>query len=86
MKLVELGDNISRFRVCQSCVGLVGSLCVIYSVWTPFWLKGQGFWTRGNTTETEMSNNNDVINGEQLLAILRRLSQGLVKGLTDRKI
>lgn len=76
MKLVELGDNISRFRVCQSCVGLVGSLSVIYAVWTPFWLKDQGLWSTGNATEMETSNNNNVFNGEQLSASDIRLSQG----------
>lgn len=79
MKLLNLGDGISRFRVSQSCVGLAGSLCVIYAVWTPFWLKDQGLWTTWNDTETEMSNNKDVFNGEQLFASDSSLPQGSVK-------
>lgn len=66
MKFLELGDSISRFRVSQSCVGLAGCLCVIYAVWTPFWLKDRGLWTPGNDTKTEPLNNNDVLYGEQM--------------------
>lgn len=76
MKLLKLGDSISRFRVFQSCVGLAGSLCVIYAVWTPFWLKEQGLWTTWNDTETEMLNNKVVFNGEQLFASDSRIATG----------
>lgn len=76
MKLLKFGDGISRFRVSQSCVGLAGSLCVIYAVWTPFWLKDQGLWTTWNDTETEMSNNKDIFNGEQLFASDSRIATG----------
>lgn len=65
MRLLE-GDSISRFRVFQSCVGLAGCLCVIYAVWTPFWLKDRGLWTQGNDTKTEPSGNNDALYGEQM--------------------
>lgn len=68
MKLPELDDSISRFRVSQSCVGLAGCLCVIYAIWTPFWLKDRGLWTPGNNTKTELSDNS-VFYGEQVFSI-----------------
>lgn len=88
MKLLELGDSISRFRVSQSCVGLVGCLCVIYAVWTPFWLNNRGLWTPGNDTKTEPSNNNDVFYGEKCFTLScdSRASQRLLEGPTDRRI
>ncbi|CAL8359870.1 unnamed protein product [Lota lota] len=43
-------DSASRFRVAESCVGLVGCVCVCYAVWTPCWLAGAGLWTEGNVT------------------------------------
>ncbi|XP_059190399.1 uncharacterized protein si:ch211-256a21.4 [Centropristis striata] len=55
MKLLELGDSISRFRFSQSCVGLVGCLCVCYAVCTPFWLKDRGLWTEWNNTTSDQT-------------------------------
>lgn len=56
MKLLELGDTISRFRFSQSCLGLAGCLCVCYAVWTPYWLKDRGLWTEWNNTESDQAN------------------------------
>ena len=66
MKLVELGDTISRFRFAQSCVGLAGSLCVCFAVWTPFWLKERGLWAEWNNTTSDQTERRDgtVFNGE----------------------
>lgn len=64
MKFVELGDSISRFRFSQSCVGLAGCLCVLYAVFTPFWLKERGLWAEWNDTESNQMNQKDVFNGE----------------------
>ncbi|XP_037623552.1 uncharacterized protein si:ch211-256a21.4 [Sebastes umbrosus] len=61
MKLLELGDSISRFRFAQCCVGLAGCLCVCYAVWTPFWLKDRGLWTEWNNTESEQTSRKDGI-------------------------
>ncbi|XP_035521224.1 uncharacterized protein si:ch211-256a21.4 [Morone saxatilis] len=55
MKLLELGDSISRFRFSQSFVGLAGCLCVCYAVWTPFWLKEGGLWTEWNNTKSDQT-------------------------------
>ncbi|XP_038560989.1 uncharacterized protein si:ch211-256a21.4 [Micropterus salmoides] len=59
MKLLELGDSISRFRFSLSCVGLAGGLCVCYAVWTPFWLKERGLWTEWNNTQSDQPNHKD---------------------------
>ncbi|XP_029289973.1 uncharacterized protein LOC115009847 [Cottoperca gobio] len=56
MKLLELGDSISRFRFAQSCVGLAGCLCVCYAVCTPFWMKDRGLWTQCNNTKSDQTN------------------------------
>ncbi|XP_031726230.1 uncharacterized protein LOC116396025 [Anarrhichthys ocellatus] len=61
MMLLELKDSISRFRFSQSCVGLVGCLCVCYAVWSPFWLKERGLWTEWNNTESDQTNRKDAI-------------------------
>lgn len=67
MKLLELGDSISRFRFAQSCVGLAGCLCVCYAVCTPLWLKERGLWTRWNNTKSDQTNREEdiVFKGEQ---------------------
>lgn len=65
MKLPELGDTISRFRLSQSCVGLAGCLCVLYAVWTPFWLKERGLWTEWNDTISDQINHKDIFSGKQ---------------------
>lgn len=59
--MLELNDSISRFRFAQSCVGLVGCLCVSYAVWTPFWLKDKGLWTEWNKTENSQMGYKDGI-------------------------
>lgn len=73
MKLPELGDNISRFRFAQSCVGLAGCLCVCYAVWTPFWLKEKGLWTEWNNTESDQMNHKydfNALNAERVFAVI----------------
>lgn len=73
MKLLELGDNISRFRFSQSCVGLAGCLCVCYAVWTPFWLKGGGLWTDWNNATSDQTDHKDVFNAleaERVFAVV----------------
>ncbi|XP_005471034.1 uncharacterized protein si:ch211-256a21.4 [Oreochromis niloticus] len=61
MKFLELGDSIGRFRFLQSCLGLVGCLCVCYAVWTPYWVKDRGLWTEWNATESDQTNPKDDI-------------------------
>ncbi|XP_073328491.1 uncharacterized protein [Pagrus major] len=73
MKLLELGDSISRFRFSQSCVGLAGCLCVSYAVWTPFWLKDRGLWTQWNNTNSDQTNQKGVfkaLEAERVFAVL----------------
>ncbi|XP_068169812.1 uncharacterized protein [Antennarius striatus] len=73
MKFLDLGDSISRFRFSQSCLGLAGCLCVLYAVWTPFWLKERGLWTDWNNTTSDMTNHKVVFNAmeaERAFAVL----------------
>lgn len=73
MKLLELGDSISRFRFSQSCVGLAGCLCVCYAVWTPFWLKERGLWAEWNNTKSDQTSRRGVFNAleaERVFAVL----------------
>lgn len=75
MNLLKLGDSISRFRFAQSCVGLAGCLCVSYAIWTPFWLKDRGLWTKWNDTKTDLTNLKDVsvfnaLEAERVFAVL----------------
>ncbi|XP_041795568.1 uncharacterized protein si:ch211-256a21.4 [Chelmon rostratus] len=73
MKLLELGDSISRFRFAQSCVGLAGCLCLFYAVWTPFWLKERGLWTEWNNTRSDQTGSKGVFNAleaERVFAVL----------------
>lgn len=77
MKLLKLDDSISRFRFAQSCIGLAGCLCVCYAIWTPFWLKGRGLWTKQewNTSRIDLTNSNDgkvfnALEAEQVFAVL----------------
>ncbi|XP_056138514.1 uncharacterized protein si:ch211-256a21.4 [Lampris incognitus] len=51
MMVLKLDNSIDRFRFAMSCLGLVGCLCISYSVWTPFWLADRGLWTRWNNTQ-----------------------------------
>ncbi|KAM6961344.1 1-aminocyclopropane-1-carboxylate synthase-like protein 1 [Aplochiton taeniatus] len=51
MKVLELGDPVTRFRLAQSCVGLGGCLGVSFAVWTPQWLGDRGLWTKQNDTD-----------------------------------
>ena len=68
MKVLEVGDSVSQFRLAESCVGLAGCLCVAYSVWTPRWLNDQGLWSIGNNstnTDSDGDQTGDIIfNGE----------------------
>lgn len=65
MRFLELDDAVSRFRLAQSCLGLVGCLCVCYAVWTPHWLKERGLWSEWNSTISDHSyHEGTVINGE----------------------
>ncbi|XP_013860988.1 uncharacterized protein si:ch211-256a21.4 [Austrofundulus limnaeus] len=61
MKLLDLGDSIGRFRFAQSCLGLVGCLCVNYAVWTPFWLKQKGLWATWNEDTSDQTNSKDNV-------------------------
>lgn len=75
MKLPELGDTISRFRFSQSCLGLVGCLCVCYAVWTPFWLKDRGLWTEWNNTKSDQTHRKDgtvfnALEAERVFAVV----------------
>ncbi|XP_062404227.1 uncharacterized protein si:ch211-256a21.4 [Sardina pilchardus] len=53
MSEVEAKALAHRFQVIESCVGLLGCLCVTFAVWTPFWIDGQGLWAVDNTTSTD---------------------------------
>ncbi|KAI4876671.1 hypothetical protein NFI96_027137 [Prochilodus magdalenae] len=55
MKGLELEDTTSRFRFTQSCLGLVGCLCISYAVWTPDWLNKRGLWANGNESSADNS-------------------------------
>ncbi|XP_034391140.1 uncharacterized protein si:ch211-256a21.4 [Cyclopterus lumpus] len=75
MKMLELGDSISRFRFSQSCVGLAGCLCVCYAVCTPFWLKERGLWTEWNNTKSDPTNREEgivfnVLQAERVYGVL----------------
>lgn len=74
MKVFEVGDSVSRFRLAESCVGLAGCLCVAYSVWTPCWLNDKGLWTNGdNSTNTDIDQTRGIIfNGESRSCIDRQ--------------
>ncbi|KAK3526560.1 hypothetical protein QTP70_030699 [Hemibagrus guttatus] len=48
MKGPELVDSTSRFRFAESCLGLVGCICISYAVCMPDWLDGKGLWSMGN--------------------------------------
>lgn len=70
MKPAELlEDSISRFRFSQSCLGLAGCLCVLYAVFTPFWLKDGGLWAEWNDTDSGQMSERDGFNGESLLQV-----------------
>lgn len=78
MKLLKLGNSISRFRFAQSCVGLTGCLCVCYAVYTPFWLKDGGLWTEWNNTKIDLTNRKDgnvfnALESERVFAVLSSL-------------
>ncbi|XP_016318206.1 uncharacterized protein LOC107670199 [Sinocyclocheilus anshuiensis] len=49
----ELVDSRSRFRFIESCLGLMGSLCISYAIWTPRWLDDRGLWTSENQTRLD---------------------------------
>ncbi|XP_053497487.1 uncharacterized protein si:ch211-256a21.4 [Ictalurus furcatus] len=55
MKGPELVDSTSRFRFAESCLGLVGCVCISYAVWTPDWLDEKGLWSRGNESNPAVS-------------------------------
>lgn len=55
MKVLELEDSGSRFRLAQCAVGLVGCLFVAYAVWTPGWLGDKGLWTHWNDTDQDQT-------------------------------
>ncbi|TSK45822.1 hypothetical protein Baya_4913 [Bagarius yarrelli] len=55
MKGPELVDSTSRFRFAESCLGLVGCICISYAVWMPDWLDGKGLWSRGNESSSDDS-------------------------------
>ena len=75
MKLSEqLEDSTGRFRVAESCMGLVGCLCVCYAVWTPCWLANGGLWMEQNDTgqsqTVEESGGGLLFRGEERDAVL----------------
>ncbi|KAK2866984.1 hypothetical protein QQF64_022654 [Cirrhinus molitorella] len=51
----ELVDSRSRFRFIESCLGLMGCLCISYAIWSPQWLDDRGLWTSGNETSPDDS-------------------------------
>ncbi|XP_014003793.2 uncharacterized protein [Salmo salar] len=73
MKVLEVGDSVSWFRLAESCVGLAGCLCVAYSVWTPRWLNDKGLWTNGdNSTDIDQTRGIifNALEAEQVFAVL----------------
>ncbi|KAK1788904.1 hypothetical protein P4O66_015808 [Electrophorus voltai] len=64
MKGPELVDSASRFRFVESCLGLVGCLCVSYAVWTDDWLDKRGLWeTRTVSNNTSSWSEEQIIQG-----------------------
>lgn len=61
MKIFDLENSIGRFRFAQSCLGLTGCLCVCYSVWTPYWLKDKGLWTKWNNSNSNQDSHKEDI-------------------------
>jgi len=60
----ELVDSRSRFRFIESCLGLMGCLCICYAICTPQWLDGSGLWSSGNeTTPDNSGSTNDIAKG-----------------------
>ncbi|CAM4734170.1 hypothetical protein PO909_021796 [Leuciscus waleckii] len=51
----ELVDSRSRFRFIESCLGLMGCLCINYAIWTSQWLDDRGLWSSGNETTPDNS-------------------------------
>ncbi|XP_014343573.1 uncharacterized protein SI:CH211-256A21.4 [Latimeria chalumnae] len=53
----ELRKRNRCFRVIQSVWGLIGSICLIYSVCSPFWFQGKGLWTDPGITSRQAGDN-----------------------------
>lgn len=74
MKGPELDDSRSRFRFTQSCVGLMGCLCISYAIWAPQWLDNRGLWSSGNETSPDDSWTDEdidkVLEAERVFAIV----------------
>ncbi|XP_067293049.1 uncharacterized protein si:ch211-256a21.4 [Pseudorasbora parva] len=52
----ELADSRSRFRFTESCLGLMGCLCISYAIWTHRWIDDRGLWSsRPNETRPDDS-------------------------------
>nr|XP_003201448.1 uncharacterized protein si:ch211-256a21.4 [Danio rerio] len=80
----ELVDSRSRFRFFESCLGLLGCLCINYAIWTPRWLNDRGLWT-GNETRTEDRwTDEDIAKGMEaervfaVVAFLMSISSGVL--------
>ncbi|KAK7121743.1 hypothetical protein R3I93_022733 [Phoxinus phoxinus] len=51
----ELVDSRSRFRFIESCLGLMGCLCINFAIWTSQWLDGRSLWSSKNETTPDNS-------------------------------
>ncbi|XP_048015391.1 uncharacterized protein si:ch211-256a21.4 [Megalobrama amblycephala] len=81
----ELIDSRSRFRFIESCLGLMGCLCISYAIWTPHWLDERGLWFSGNETGPKDSwNTEDIAKALEaervfaLVAFLMSVSSGVL--------
>ncbi|XP_066557126.1 uncharacterized protein LOC136747810 [Amia ocellicauda] len=70
MTVLELDMLTNRFRVIESLLGLVGCFCVIYAVWTPYWLGNGGLWNGGNDTHTDIESQDLDSTGGQIFKVL----------------
>uniref|UniRef100_H3BD65 Uncharacterized protein n=1 Tax=Latimeria chalumnae TaxID=7897 RepID=H3BD65_LATCH len=68
----ELRKRNRCFRVIQSVWGLIGSICLIYSVCSPFWFQGKGLWTDPGITSRQAGDNETFfsIEAERVFGVL----------------
>ncbi|XP_077066005.1 uncharacterized protein LOC143720409 [Siphateles boraxobius] len=66
----ELVDSRSRFRCIESCLGLMGCLCISYAIWTPQWLDGRGLWSSGNETTPDTEDITKALEAKRVFAVV----------------
>ncbi|MGH0169606.1 UNVERIFIED_CONTAM: hypothetical protein FKN15_059137 [Acipenser sinensis] len=87
MKACEWENLASRFRKIESLLGLAGCLLVLYAVWSPDWIRGEGLWVTGNDTFADPAGGSalkaecprgegGVLEAEQVFAVLAFILAG----------